>query len=143
MHSRTVAIIGDRDTDKFRGWLIRDMVAAGHRVVVCGPRVDKLVASITGLGADYRPVALDQTGLDPLGAVQDVVALARILRAEGADLVLSHSTKQNVVGPLAWRFTGAAKLCLPRSQPLPRLCSRPVRLAAVLQRRMPWRATTV
>ena len=106
MHSRTVAIIGDRDTDKFRGWLIRDMVAAGHRVVVCGPRVDKLVASITGLGADYRPVALDQTGLDPLGAVQDVVALARILRAEGVDLVLSHSTKQNVVGPLAARLAG-------------------------------------
>ncbi|MBK8211743.1 MAG: glycosyltransferase family 4 protein [Rhodospirillales bacterium] len=106
MHSRTVAIIGDRDTDKFRGWLIRDMVAAGHRVVVCGPRVDKLIATITGLGANYRPVSLDQTGLDPLGAVGEVVALAHILRGERADIVLSHSTKQNVVGPLAARLAG-------------------------------------
>lgn len=106
MQSRTVAIIGDRDTDKFRGWLIRDMVAAGHRVVVCGPRVEKLMATITGLGAEFRPVALNQTGLDPLRAVHEVVSLARILRAERADLVLSHSTKQNVVGPLAARMAG-------------------------------------
>ena len=106
MHSRTVAIVGDRDTDKFRGWLIRDIVAAGHRVVVCGPPIDKLAATITDLGADYRPVSLNQTALDPLHAMREVGALARILRAERADLVLSHSTKQNVVGPLAARLAG-------------------------------------
>jgi glycosyltransferase involved in cell wall biosynthesis len=106
MHSRTVAIVGDRDTDKFRGWLIRDIVAAGHRVVVCGPPIDKLAATITDLGADYRPVSLNQTALDPLRAMREVGALARILRAERADLVLSHSTKQNVVGPLAARLAG-------------------------------------
>jgi len=106
MRRRTVAIIGDRDTDKFRGWLIRDMVAAGHRVVVCGPQVDKLIATITGLGAGYRVVSLNQTGLDPVHAVGEVLALSRILRAEGADVVLTHSTKQNVVGPFAARLAG-------------------------------------
>ena len=106
MHSKTVSIVGDADTEKFRGWLIRDMLAAGHRVVVCGPPIEKLAASITGLGADYRPVSLNQTALDPLRAIREVAALARILRAERADLVLTHSTKQNVVGPLAARFAG-------------------------------------
>ena len=38
--------------------------------------------------------------------MREVGALAHILRAERADLVLSHSTKQNVVGPLAARLAG-------------------------------------
>ena len=106
MHSRTVSIVGDADTEKFRGWLIRDIVAAGHRVLVCGPPNDKLAASLIRLGADYRPVRLNQTALDPLRALREVAALAHILRAERADLVLTHSTKQNVVGPLAARLAG-------------------------------------
>ena len=73
---------------------------------MCGPPIEKLAASITGLGADYRPVSLNQTALDPLRAMREVVALAHILRAEPADLVLTHSTKQNVVGPLAARLAG-------------------------------------
>jgi hypothetical protein len=106
MHSRTVAIVGDRDTDKFGGWLIRDIIAAGHHVVVCGPPIDKLAATIIGLGADYRPISLDQTTVDPLRAVREVLSLVDILRAERGDLVLSHTTKQNVIGPLAARLAG-------------------------------------
>ena len=89
MTRKTIAIIGDRDTDKFRGWLIRDMIAAGHRVLVCGPRDDCLAAAIIGRGAEYHTVSIDGTSLNPLGAVRSVIRLAALLRAEHVDLVLS------------------------------------------------------
>jgi hypothetical protein len=106
MRRRAVAIIGDRDPDTFRGWLIRDMVAASHGVAVCQTPVDKLVSTITGLGAGYRPVSLDQTGLDPVRAVHEVIALSRILRAKAADVVLTHSTGRDV-GPFAAGLWGS------------------------------------
>lgn len=108
MSRKTVAIIGDRDTDKFRGWLIRDMIAAGHRVLVCGPGDDALAAAIARRGAEYRTISIDGTSLNPFGAVSSVLRLVALLRDERVDLVLSHSTKQNVVGPLAAQLAGVA-----------------------------------
>lgn len=108
MTRKTIAIIGDRDTDKFRGWLIRDMIAAGHRVLVCGPGDDVLAAAISRRGAEYRTISIDGTSLNPLAAVSSVLRLVALLRAERVDLVLSHSTKQNVVGPLAAQLAGVA-----------------------------------
>lgn len=106
MGATTIVIVGDRDVARFRGWLIEDMVAARHRVVVCGPAEAKLAGAITDLGAEYIPIPLDQKGMNPIRDIVDTVRLAWVIRRAGANVALSHSTKQNVLGPVAAKLAG-------------------------------------
>jgi glycosyltransferase involved in cell wall biosynthesis len=91
---------------RFRGWLIRDLIAAGQRVVVCGPDQPRLAEGIAGLNAEYVPLPLDRTGIDPTRDAADVLRLRRVIRRVRGRLVLSHSTKPNFIGPIAARLAG-------------------------------------
>lgn len=108
---QTVVVIGNGlFFSQFRRWIIRDLLAAGHRVIACAPERPGLAAEVTRLGAEFLPISLDRTGMNPLRDISDVVALARDLRSVGADLVISHQTKLIVLGTLAARLAGVRRV---------------------------------
>lgn len=110
MAQTTIVIVGDRDVARFRGWLIRDMVAADCRVVVCAPPQPMLAPTIAAFGGEYVPVSLNQTGINPARDAVDILLLGRVMRRVGADIVLSHSTKPNFIGPLAAWLAGVREV---------------------------------
>lgn len=105
----TIVIVGNCDIVRFRGWLIRDLIAAGHRVFGCAPPDAVIARQLAALGATFVPISIARTGTNPLRDIGDIVGLARILRKLRADIVLSHSTKANVVGTLAARLAGVRR----------------------------------
>lgn len=109
--SQTVVVIGNGlFFIQFRRWIVRDLVAAGHRVIACAPDRPGLAAEVTRLGAEFLPISVDRTGMNPLRDLRDVWALARSLRALGADAVISHQTKLIVLGTLAARLAGIRRV---------------------------------
>ena len=106
----SVAIIGNRDTARFRGWLIRDMIAAGHRVVAIASNEPGLGQAITALGAEFRPISMQRTGINPFRDLADLIALAAQLREHRPDIVLTHGTKPNLLGVMAAKLAGVARI---------------------------------
>ncbi|MDG4592270.1 MAG: glycosyltransferase family 4 protein [Defluviicoccus sp.] len=96
-----VTIIGHRNMARFWGWLIRDIIAAGHRVVAIGSDEPGVAQAITGLGAEFRPLSLRTTGLNPVRDLKDLGSLAALVRELRPDIVVTHGTKSNVIGVLA------------------------------------------
>ncbi len=108
--SLTAVIVGNCDIVRFRGWLIRDLIAAGHRVYGCAPDDPVLAQQLAALGATFVPVSIARTGTNPLRDMADITRLARLMRKLQADIVLSYSTKANVVGTLAARLAGVPRV---------------------------------
>jgi glycosyltransferase involved in cell wall biosynthesis len=106
----TVAIVGNRDIAKFRGWFIRDLVTNGHCVVACAPDDAIVAETITSLGATFVPISIATTSINPWRDFRDIMRLQRVLRSFKADILLSHSTKANVIGPLAAQLAGVRKI---------------------------------
>jgi glycosyltransferase involved in cell wall biosynthesis len=95
----------------FRGRLIEDMVAAGHEVIGCAagdaPHVAQALAE---RGAVYVSVPLARTGLNPLRDLSSLVALTRVLRRLGPDVLLAYTAKPVIYGSFAARLTGVPKV---------------------------------
>ncbi len=104
-----VAIIGNRDTARFRGWLIRDMIAAGHRVVAIASDIPGLGQAIECFGAEFRPISMQRTGINPFRDLADLMALAALLRELGPDVVVTHGTKPNLIGVIAAKLAGVPR----------------------------------
>lgn len=77
---------------------------------MCGPPDPRVADAIADLGAEYVPISLDQTGANPFRDAADIVRLTRVIRRACVNVVLSHSTKQNFVGPLAARLAGVREV---------------------------------
>lgn len=105
----SVTIIGNRDTARFRGWLIRDMIAAGHRVVAIASDEAGLRQAIERLGAEFQPISMQRTGINPFRDLTDLMALAARLREHRPDIVLTHGTKPNLLGVLAAKLASVAR----------------------------------
>jgi glycosyltransferase involved in cell wall biosynthesis len=105
-----IAIVGNSDIVKFRRWLIRDLVAAGHTVSTYAPQAPGLAGALSALGAVFFPISLARTGTNPIRDLRDFVALAEKLRSLGADIVLAHSTKVNILATLAARMAGVPRI---------------------------------
>lgn len=108
---QTVVIIGNGlFFSQFRRWIIRDLLAAGHRVIACAPARPGLAGEVSQLGAEFLPISVDRTGMNPFRDLVDLWKLARELRALGADVVISHQTKLIVLGTLAARLAGIGRV---------------------------------
>jgi len=65
----------------FRGPLIADMVAAGHRVIALAPDYDESTReAVRALGAEPVSFSLSRTGMNPLQDIADMIRLAFMLR---------------------------------------------------------------
>ncbi len=84
----------------FRGTLVREVLRRGHAVVVCAPkpRRAEVEQTLADWGVTFRTLPMKSGGVDPLGDVRAVYALARMLRQERPDLVLTYSMKPIIVG---------------------------------------------
>lgn len=107
--SGSIVIFGG-DIVIFRSWLIRDLTAAGWKVIACGPRDDYQAQAVSHMGADYVTAPVDRTGLSPARDLMAVNALARTLRSLRPDVFLSFHTKYNVIGPIAARLARVPRI---------------------------------
>lgn len=99
-----IAIVGNQGFSllNFRGPLIEDIVARGHRVIALAPEMDAVTASaLVALGAEPHVIALRRTGLNPLSDLTSLVALYAVLRRLRPDVSLGYAAKPVIYGTLA------------------------------------------
>lgn len=92
----------------FRLQLLRRIKAQGHELLVLAPDIDDETA-LRFLAEDIRfaEIPMARTGVNPLADLVTFVALLRMLRSEGATLVLPYTMKPILYGTLAARVIGA------------------------------------
>lgn len=108
----SLAIVSHHAVDllKFRGLLIRDLVASGVRVRCLAPDYDVATrAELAALGAEPVDYRLQRTGMNPLRDLLDVVGLVCILQRLAPDIVFAFSTKPMIYGSLAAWLAGIPK----------------------------------
>jgi glycosyltransferase involved in cell wall biosynthesis len=81
----------------FRGELIKDMIRLGHQVVGMAPE-DGFERELNAIGAQYRPVRLQRTGLNPLKYLAAVRMLVKEFRQMQPDILLSYTIKRLFTG---------------------------------------------
>jgi len=104
-----ILIVGGfaRSMVNFRGPLLKVLAARGHEVVACVPNASNEIRSaLAGLGARYRHVPLDRTGLSLVGDWRALMSIKNIIRQEKPDRVLAYTVKPVVYCHLAGRFAG-------------------------------------
>lgn len=94
----------------FRGPLIAELVARGHRVFALAPDIDEEVAAqVRALGAEPVPIRLGRTSLNPFGALATLRDLKRTLRAIRPDIVIAYTIKPILLGAVAARAAGVPR----------------------------------
>lgn len=108
---RIVVVGGDLGyLTRFRGPLLRAMVAAGHDVWVATPDAPPPApTALAEMGVSHRRVSLDRTGMSPARDLRDVAALAAWLRELRPDIVFAYGAKPITVG-----LGAAARARVPR-----------------------------
>lgn len=105
--SHRIAVVGNIDIVKFRGWLIEDMVAQGHTVFACAPALSEAdLRKLATAGALYQRIGLERTGVNPLQDLSHLSRLAALFRRLKVDIVLTHTSKPMILGCLAARLAG-------------------------------------
>jgi hypothetical protein len=96
----------------FRGKLIEEMVALGHRVVAgAADPPDSVGEAFARLGVQYHQIPLDRAGTNPLKDVSSVRALVSLFQRERPDMVLSYTVKPVVYGSIGARLAGVPMVC--------------------------------
>lgn len=93
----------------FRGELIRTLSSLGHSVTALGPE-NGFESALSNLGAQYRQIPLQRTGMNPLKDLQTVVALTRAVRSINPDTVFSYAIKPVIYGSLAAWMAGVSNI---------------------------------
>lgn len=89
----------------FRVTLIKALMAIGYEVVAVGP-ADDYVGKLVAAGIRHRTIPLAGASLNPLRGLRTVLALHRVLRDEGIEVVLSYTPKGNIYGAMAAVMNG-------------------------------------
>jgi glycosyltransferase involved in cell wall biosynthesis len=91
----------------FRSGLIAALRADGHRVVALSP-ADGYHERFAAIGVQHVPVAIDSSGLSPLGDLKLLLGYRAALKRSGADIFLGYTAKPNIWGSLAAHSLGIA-----------------------------------
>src|SRR5882672_5119444 len=91
--------------------MARSAQAAGFEVVVA-TRLRDSVARITSEGFRVIPLENERRSLGPAEIFRSMVRMAKIVRAENADIVHCINLRMVVLGGLAARFSGARHVVL-------------------------------
>jgi len=89
----------------FRGELIKTFVKLGHHVITLGPE-GGFEEDLKALGAEYKQIPLERTGVNPLKDISTILFLVKILREIKPDYVLSYAIKPVIYGSLAASLAG-------------------------------------
>jgi glycosyltransferase involved in cell wall biosynthesis len=113
---QTVVVLGSVAFSliNFRGPLLAELVARGHRVFALAPDIDEdIAAQVRALGAEPVSIRLGRTSLNPFGAIATLRNLRRTLRAIGPDIVFAYTIKPIILGAAAARSAGVPRfVCL-------------------------------
>jgi len=93
----------------FRGELIKTLAKAGHHVITLGPE-GGFEEDLKALGAEYKQIPLERTGINPLKDMITISFLAKILREIKPDCVLSYAIKPVIYGSLAASLAGVPNI---------------------------------
>ncbi|MBN7777460.1 glycosyltransferase family 4 protein [Nitratireductor aquimarinus] len=86
----------------FRGPLIEDLVARGHKVFALVPDIDASACeAILALGAKPVEIALSRTGTNPVKDLGSVICLRQKLAEIRPDVTLGYAAKPAIYGMLA------------------------------------------
>lgn len=89
----------------FRGPLIRDLIALGHRVSVAAPDIaPALRGRLEAMGAEVHDTPLRRTGTGILADLRYCVSVCRLIKRIHPDVVLTYTIKPNIWGAFAGRF---------------------------------------
>lgn len=92
---------------RFRGDLLRDLLARGLRVHVAAPDLSasSAVASyLASMGVVVHHISLGRTGTSPLMDLKTLLSLYRLMRAVKPDYCLAYTVKPVVYGSIAARW---------------------------------------
>ena len=91
----------------FRGALIADIVAAGHRVVAAAPfETEAEMDAVRALGAEPRTTAVERHSLGPLANLRYAAMLKRLVAEVKPDAFLAYTAKPVVWGAPAAKAAG-------------------------------------
>lgn len=82
---------------RFRGPLLRALVAAGHEVTVATPDAEPTPSPLAPIGVAYRRVSLRPTGMNPWRDVSDLVAMVTWLRRLRPTTVFAYGAKAAII----------------------------------------------
>jgi glycosyltransferase involved in cell wall biosynthesis len=89
----------------FRGQMLRAMTSRGHMVVAAAPDESESVTdALADIGVRFVRVPMARAGLDPVDDLRTLIALHRLVRSEGADIVLAYTAKPVIYGLIAARL---------------------------------------
>lgn len=106
---RTVVVLGSYAPSliTFRGPMIEDLVARGHRVVGMAHAIDPATRErLAGIGAEARDVPLVNNSMNPLAMAASVRALAAAFADIRPDTVIAYTVKPVTLGAIAAARTG-------------------------------------
>ena len=106
--SQTVAVVAGLATSliNFREHLLRELIAAGYRVVALAPADAAVAARLMSFGVEFVPIRLTRASLNPFVDIRSLFELVRVLKKIKADIVFSYTIKPVIYGSLAARFLG-------------------------------------
>lgn len=84
----------------FRMGLIRKLLAEGHEVLAIAP-MDEFSQKIISEGCEFVPIAIDNTGSNPINDLKLLRQLKKIYRKHRPDIVLNFTIKPNIYGTYA------------------------------------------
>jgi glycosyltransferase involved in cell wall biosynthesis len=94
----------------FRGDLIADAVALGHKVHALAPDIDEATANkLRELGAEPVAVPLGRTSLNPFDAMRSARALRSTLKGIRPDVLIAYTIKPVILGARAARGVGVPR----------------------------------
>ncbi len=106
---KTVVVLGSfgESLIRFRGNLISELAARGHRVVACAPDADAAtLAALAQCGAEHRQVPMQRAGLNPVADLRTLLALWRLFREVRPDVLFAYTIKPVIYGTLAAALAG-------------------------------------
>ncbi|GHD05611.1 glycosyltransferase family 4 protein [Tianweitania populi] len=97
----------------FRGPLIRDMLAAKHRVSVGAPDIStELRRQLVELGAEVHDTPMERNGTGMLADLRYCKGLRRLIGSVRPDVVLTYTIKPNIWGAFAAHSVGVASVAM-------------------------------
>lgn len=97
----------------FRGPLIRDLLAIGHRVSVAAPHVEpQLRQRLEAFGIAVFQVPLERTGIGIVGDLRFYLTVRRLVRRLRPDRMLTYTIKPNIWGAFAAHSGGVPSIAM-------------------------------
>ena len=87
---------------QFRTDMICDIIARGHQVIAAAPEPEiQWSGRLAKLGAGYRSINIDRTGLNPIDDIKGLFSLYKLIKKEKPQVIFSYQAKTVIYGSIA------------------------------------------